>query len=259
MGSELAHTFLEEVVPMGKIKVQKAADTKLKWADGLGRATMLPGVYPDAEVNKLVLKAGHQWQAERYAFEDRVQMFFFLSGQGYICLPDQAFNITESAVFVPLFDKDTITMKAAEKTDLEFLQFVCRQTDFDKNMMNTIRTTLPRFKLMSECETYEEPFKGPGVKSPILIMHRLFGKFSMGATLGNGPNHVDQHSHPDLVQWYYVFPGSKIRYTAGGETVDMAGGDLSYITEGVPHGSTTGEGEKCDYVWFEIASQGYQL
>jgi hypothetical protein len=244
---------------MGKIRVQRGAETKLKFANGLGKATMLPGVYPDVEVNKLVLKAGHEWQAELYAFEDRVQMFFFVSGGGYICLPDQAFNITEEAVFVPFFDKDPFTVKAAPKTDLEFLQFVCRQTDFDKSMMNTIRTTLPRFKLQSECETYEEPFKGPGSRSPILIMHRLFGKFSMGSTLCKGPNWVKEHKHPDLVQWYYLFPGSKIRYTAGGETIDMAGGDLSFITQNVPHGSTIAEGDTCDYVWFEVAFDGYQL
>ena len=244
---------------MSRIRVQRAADTKLTFANGLGRAKLLPGVYPDTEIYKSVLKAGHEWQADRYAFEDRVQMFFFISGEGYICLPDQAFNVTEQAVFVPYFDKDTIRMKAGEGTDLEFLQFVSRQTDFDKSMMNTIRTTLPRFKLMSQCETYEEPFKGPGMKSPILIMHRLFGKFSMGATLGKGPNWVKEHQHSDLVQWYYLLPGSRIRYTAGGETLDMAGGDLSYITEGVPHGSVVADGDQCDYIWFEIALNGYQL
>ncbi len=123
---------------MGKIRVQRAADTKLKFADGLGKATMLPGVYPDVEVNKLVLKAGHQWQADLYAFEDRVQMLFFVTGTGYIGLPGRAFNITEPAVFVPFFDTDPFTVKAAPETDLEFVQFVCRQTDFDKTMMNTI-------------------------------------------------------------------------------------------------------------------------
>jgi mannose-6-phosphate isomerase-like protein (cupin superfamily) len=244
---------------LSRIKIQKGADTKLKFVDGFARTTMLPGVYPDVDVNKCVLKAGQKWEAELYKFEDKAQMFFFVTGRGYICLPNQAFNITEPAVFVPFFDKERFSVKAAEDTDLEFLQFVCRQTEFDKKMMNTIRTTLPRFKLMSECETYEEPFKGPGMKSPILIMHRLFGKFSMGSTIGNGPNWVHEHVHHDLVQWYYLFPGSHITYTAGGETVDMTGGDLSYITEGVPHGSVTGEGEKCDYVWFEVASQGYQL
>ncbi len=244
---------------MGKIRVQKGADTRVKLSNGFGRTTMLPGVYPDVDVNRCTLGAGHRWEAERYAFEDKVQMLFFFSGQGYICLPDLAYNITEPAVFVPFFDKDPFSVKAADGTDLEFLQFVCRQTDFDRSMMNTIRTTLPRFKLMSECETYEEPFKGPGTRSPILVMHRLFGKFSMGATLTDGPNWIKEHSHPDLVQWYYLLPGSHIRYTAGGETVDMASGDLSYITEGIPHGSTVAEGEKCDYVWFEVALNGYQL
>lgn len=244
---------------MSKVKVQKGVDTKLEFFDGFARTTMLPSAYPDTEVNKCVLRAGRKWEAELYDFEDKVQMFFFVSGRGYICLPNEAFNITEPAVFVPFFDKDKFVVKAAENTDLEFLQFVCKQTDFDKKMMKTIRTTLPRFKLMSECETYDESFKGPGTKSPILIMHRLFGKFSMGATIGNGPNYVGEHVHSDLVQWYYLFPGSKIKYTAGGETVELVSGDLSYIAEGIPHESITGQGEKFDYVWFEVASNGYQL
>lgn len=244
---------------MGKIKFQKGSEVKLDFKDGFARTTMLPGACEGIDVNKCVLKAGHIWKPELYDFEDKVQMMFFVDGKGFITLTDEAFNITEQAVFVPYFDKDEITIKAASNTDLEFLQFVCEQTDFDKKMMNTIRTTLPRFKLQSECETYEEPFKGPGTKSPILIMHRLFGRYSMGATIGNGPTYVGPHTHYDLVQYYYPYKGSRITYTAGGETIEMVGGDLSFIPEGVEHSNTTAEGDKCDYVWFEVAIHGYQL
>ncbi|MGI6669955.1 MAG: cupin domain-containing protein [Acetivibrionales bacterium] len=240
------------------LKVQKGSEVKMEFVNGFARTTMLPGVYPDVDVNKCILKAGHWWEPELYNFEDKVQVFYFVTGRGYICLPNQTFNITDRAIFVPYFDNDWIKIKANEDTDLEFLQFVCRQTDFDKKMMNFIRTTLPRFKLESECETYEEPFKGPGMKSPILLMHRLFGKFSMGSTLGKGPNEVGQHKHDNLVQWYYVYPGSRIEYTAGGETVVLEGGDLSFTTEGVSHGSKVREGDVCDYVWFEVASKGYE-
>jgi len=239
--------------------IQKGVDTKLDFVNGFARTTMLPGAYPDTDVNKCVLKAGQTWEAELYDFEDKVQLFFFISGKGIVILPDEAFNITERAVFVPYFDKDKLVIKAAENADLEFLQFVCKQTDFDKKMMNTIRTTLPRFKLVSECETYDEPFKGPGTKSPILVMHRLFGKFSMGATLGKGPSFVGEHKHMDLVQWYYMLPGSKIKYTAAGKEVELVGGDLSYTAEAVPHGSVTEDGDQMDYMWFEVASHGYQL
>lgn len=244
---------------MSKMKFQKGVDTKLEFFDGFAKTTMLPGAYEATDVNKCVLKAGHKWEAEFYNFEDKVQMIFFVDGKGYITLPNQAFNITEPAVFVPSFDSEKFVVKAAENTDLEFLQFVCKQSDFDKKMMNTIRTTLPRFKLLSDAETYEEPFKGPGVKSPILIMHRLFGKFSMGANIGNGPTYVGTHIHYDLVQWYYPFKGSRIQYTADGETVEMVGGDLSYIPKAVKHSSKTAKGDKCDYVWFEVAVDGYQL
>lgn len=244
---------------MSKLKFQKGADTKFEFINGFARTTMLPGAYEAADVNKCILKAGHKWEAELYDFEDKVQMFFFAGGKGYITLPNQAFNITEPAVFIPFFDHEKFTVKAAEDTDLEFLQFVCKQSDFDKKMMNTIRTTLPRFKLINDCETYDEPFKGPGTKSPILIMHRLFGKFSMGAVIGFGPTHVGKHLHYDLIQWYYPLKGSKITYTADDQTIEMVGGDLSFIPKAVEHSSTTAAGDKCDYVWFEVAIDGYQL
>lgn len=244
---------------MSKLKFQKGADVELKFKDGFARTTMLPDACEEVDVNKCVLRAGHTWEAELYNFEDKVQIFYFVDGKGYITLPDQAFNITEQAVFVPYFDKDKIAIKAATNTDLEFLQFVCRQSEFDKKMMNTIRTTLPRFKLESECETYEEPFKGPGTKSPILIMHRLFGRYSMGSTIGDGPTYVGPHAHDDLIQYYYPYKGSRIQYTADGETVEMTGGDLSFIPESVEHSNKTAAGDKCDYVWFEVAINGYQL
>lgn len=244
---------------MGKIRIQKGSETRVKLTNGFGSTTMLPGVYPDVEVDRCALAGGADWNAPLFKFEDKVQVLFFFAGKGYLCLPDRAYNITEEAVFVPYFDTAPFSVHAAPGANLEFLRFVCRQTDFDRRMMTYIRTTLPRFKLMSECETYEEEFKAPGSRSPILIMHRLFGKFSMGATLTDGPAKVGEHSHSDLVQWYFLLPGSHIQYTAGGEAVDLVGGDLSYITEGVPHGSTIAAGEKCDYVWFEVALNGYQL
>lgn len=241
-----------------EMMIQKGKDTKLEFVNGFARTTMLPGAYPDVDVNKCVLKAGHSWEPELYNFEDKVQVFFFAGGKGYIGMPNEAFTISEPAVFVPYFDNQKFIIKAGEDYDLEFLQFVCKQTDFDKKAMNTIRTTLPRFKLMSECETYEEPFKGPGTKSPILIQYRLFGKFSMGATTGKGPNYVGQHVHPDLVQWYYILPGSRLIYTAGGKTVEMVGGDLSFTNHNVSHGSIAEEGDVYDYVWFEVAYDGFQ-
>lgn len=244
---------------MALIKVAREADLRRHFVDGLSRQAVLVGEYAAASFEKCALKAGAVWAPPLYAMEERQQLFLFSKGAGYITTPRRAFNITEVSVFVPEFDSESFEIHAASDSPgpLEFLHIETLMSDYDKKCMREARMTLPRFRGLSECWTYEENFKGPGTKSLMLIEHRNLGRVSMGATLGRGPSFVGEHIHNELEQWYYALPGSSFTYFAGDEEVRLNGGDLSYTRHGSKHGSKTADGERFDYVWFELCENGY--
>lgn len=235
---------------MNAVLQMKKDKIKQEMTDGILKGELLYETYPGIRAYKCDMKAGQTWKPKVYSINDKAQIFFFTNGAGYITTTRTSFNITEKTVFIPDFDKDEIAIHAV--TDLEFLQFDLVLSDYDKERLEYMRISLPRFKLLSDCWCYEEAFKDPNGKSYMIIENRFFGRFSMGATMGHGPTYVGQHTHPDLAQWYYAFPGSKFKYTVAGETIDMNEGDWAHIAHNVSHGSVCEEGDIIDYLWFEL-------
>ena len=68
---------------------------------------------------------------------------------------------------------------------------------------------------------------------------------------------IGTHVHEDLLQWYLNMPGSSFTYHAGDETVSVESSDITFTEIGSPHGSEASEGQCIDYVWFELAINGY--
>lgn len=244
---------------MSLIKLSRQSDVHHIFEKGLSRQPVLVGEYSQAAFEKCAMKPGSIWMPTLHSVELKNQLFLFTKGRGYITTPRRAFNITETSVFVPEFDREVFEIHASvdSPTDLEFLHIEILMSSYDITCMKESRMTLPRFRGLSEGWTYEEDFKGPGTKSIILLEHRNLGRISMGATLGLGPSFVGQHIHNELEQWYYALPGSSFTYTAEGEEVHLSGGDLSYTAHGSHHGSKAVEGEKFDYIWFELCENGY--
>ena len=79
----------------------------------------------------------------------------------------------------------------------------------------------------------------------------------MGWNCGEGPTFIGTHVHEDLLQWYLNMPGSSFTYHAAEETVNVESGDITFTEIGSPHGSEAPEGQCIDYVWFELAINGY--
>ena len=183
-----------------------------------------------------------------------------IAGKGYIVTPRRVFNITEVSVFVPDFDKESVTFHCAAdaKETMEIVHFVTELNDYDKTCLVESRMVLPRFRTISQGWTYDEDFKDNSVTTSMMLLeHRNLGRLSMGCVKGNGPIEIGQHIHNELAQWYFPLPGSDFIYTAGGEEVHMTGGDLSYTPTGFWHGSRVEAGKKCDYIWFEMCIEGY--
>lgn len=234
---------------MGTIKYVKKADMPFKdMGNGLKKALMLPDAFEGVETYKCKLAAG--CKAEPEVYHDKIQIFFFTKGTGYIGTKDRAHNITEVAVFVPMLDTETFFIQAG--TDMEYLNLIVKMNDFDHQEFNKVRMVLPGFSLLSNCVQYYEGFKGPSVKSYTIVEHDNLARISMGVVTGTGPDVVGEHSHDNLQQWYYGLDGGSFAFTAGGDTIRMEDGDFSCIPKETPHSVRAEKEEKINYVWFEL-------
>lgn len=241
---------------MSAIKFHKASEYhKIFDANGLARQSVLTDEYKDVAIYKCTLAAGAKWEPELYPEHEKVQMLLFTQGTGYVATPHKAFQIEEVSVFVPWFDQERFFIQADQ--ELSFLQIVATLSDYDRENMAESRIALPRFRPVSQGWTYEENFKTPDIKSYTLIEHRYFGRLSMGAVYGKGPNVVGQHVHNELEQWYYALPGAQFTYHVNGEDILFQEGDLSYTPHGNYHGTSAEEGQRFDYIWFELCEDGY--
>ena len=100
---------------------------------------------------KCLLKAGHTAEPERYS--DKIQVFSFTSGTGYICGEKKAYNIEELSFYIPDFDHEKFSIYAAE--DMEIVLWVIDMLESDRAAYEDTHMVLPSFKRFSECEPYD--------------------------------------------------------------------------------------------------------
>jgi mannose-6-phosphate isomerase-like protein (cupin superfamily) len=215
---------------------------------GLSTAEALGGCYRGVTLRVCRLQAGCEHLPEVHA--RKTQLFFFTKGTGYIARPAVAHNITEEAIFAPLFDSEKLSIRAG--TDMEYVEILADLAEGDLRTMHHMRMTLPHFRLHSQCDRYEEDFKGPGMISRAIIHHRLLGRCSMGSVHAAGPNLNGEHSHEDLEQFFFGLGGTRFTFTADGESVVVEEGDFTHIPKKAKHSMSVEQGALMHYVWFEI-------
>ena len=233
---------------MAVISIVKKANIEQKFVNGFAKGMMLPGAYPGVDAYKSTLKAG--CRVDPHVYKDKTQILFFTNGTGYIGTSKKAYNITEQAVFVPLFDTEKFFIQAG--SDLEFLEILVTLTEADIKRLGEMRMALPHFKGLSNCDRYEEAFKGPGVVSYSILASRRLARALMGAAVGMGPSFVGEHAHDIVNQWVYGLPGAAFRFRADGEEVEVREGDWLYIPEKAKHSVEAKAGERINYLWFEM-------
>ena len=94
---------------MALVKISRGADIQHNYVNGVSRVSILEGAYKDAAVERISLQPGADFSAELYTREQHNQVFLITAGKGYIVTPRRVFNITEVSVFVPDFDKESVT------------------------------------------------------------------------------------------------------------------------------------------------------
>ncbi|MEG1752323.1 MAG: cupin domain-containing protein [Oscillospiraceae bacterium] len=240
---------------MDKMQLHQNKELAMKFENGLARENVLNGSFKDVQFFKCTIQSGCSFQPELYAKEKFCQLFVCAEGIGTVHTPREIYKIDEVSLFIPEFDTEPIVFKAEEQ--LTILQIIVQMDGYDRREMKASRITLPRFRRVSEAWTYTENFKTPGIRSCILIEHRMLGRLSMGVVTGKGPAVVGEHIHNELEQWYYVLPKASFTYTSGAEKTSVYGGDLFHIPRGLPHGSESADGVTFDYLWFELCVDGY--
>ncbi len=235
---------------MSIIRAEKRIDMKENFVNGFSKYEMLPGCHEDVKSFKCVLKRGCRVDPEMFGETEKSQIFFFTKGTGYIGTEDGAFNFNEEAVFVPLFDKKSFYFYAV--TDIEYVELQIALTKEDVEEMREYRMTLPRFRLLSLCDRYEEGFKDPRIVSHNVVIQSRLARVSVGTVEGPGPDKVGAHSHPNQIQWFYAMTGAKFTLHADDDSFDMEDGDWAFIPVNATHSIETKEGEMLRYMWFEI-------
>lgn len=229
-------------------------------ASGLSHQPLLPEANAEAKLYECVLKAGRVWAPPLFCFRQKIQMFFFTNATGYVATGSRCWMI-EQGVFVPDYDQEPVAIHAGE-ADLHFLHIVGNLNDYDRETMAQWCIKLPRFRNFEQCVQYTEGFTGDAgsnVTSRLLVEGRGCGRWSMGWNQGEGPTFIGQHIHKHLVQWYYVLPDGFFTYIAGGEEADMGPGSLSYTEANTFHGSKSPQGRRINYIWLELATNGYPV
>lgn len=246
---------------MRKIRLLQGGSVRHQFdASGLSRQPLMPEANEEAKLFECTLKAGCVWEPPLFPFRKKIQMFFFTNQTGFVRTETQSWNI-EQGVFVPDYDRETVVLHAGAQ-DLHFLHIVGDLNDYDRETMANWCIKLPRFRNFDQCVQYTEGFTGDAgsnVTSRLLVEGRACGRWSMGWNEGMGPTFIGEHVHKHLVQWYYVLPDGSFTYIAGGDEQDLGPGSLSYTEANTPHGSRSAEGKRINYIWLELATNGYPV
>ncbi len=239
---------------MQEIKIVKASEILFEYKDGYAETEILANTCPGIRICKCRLQAGVEKELEIYGENDKMQLLFFTTKSGVLKSGHKIYSIDDQAVFIPDFDREKVTLIAAEE-EMQFIRITGPMTEIDHRQMKNCQYVLPRFVRLRESIEYTERFtqeSGSKVVSHSIIAGRHLGRYTMGWNIGAGPDFIGQHTHPTLEQWYFMIDGSEFNYLAGGNVIPVGEGDVSFTPHGTSHGSECTKDGFINYVWFEL-------
>ena len=214
---------------------------------GFAKKEALPGTYEGGIRNyKCFLKAGCQVTPEMY--EDKLVLFFFGKGKGYITDQKGAYSIEELCFYVPEFNKTPYTVHATG--DMEFMMCVVDMNQWDWKVYNASHVRLPFFRTVSKCIKYDQDCKGPHATSWFVLTGQQLGRIMVGVVRAVGEGTTEK-GHPAVEQWNYCVGDSDFELTVDGETRPHRSGEWSYVPAGLDHSLMAEPGKEVYYVWFE--------
>lgn len=222
---------------------------------------VLPGVCPRVRTERVVVPAGATWAPELYAPHTYIQILLVQSGSGYIATPSQAYNLEGSAVFVPDFDREPVTVVAGRQA-VELLRIVGDMIEVDHLQLGKSHLIFPRFRPLAKGWEYTArplTLDGAGARGFVLIENRKLGCYNMGyiSSFGKGAATVGKTALAQYDQWCIAMPGADFTLTAGGQQASMAAGDVAFVPKGTEFCSACGAAGRIDYVWLHL-SRAYE-
>ena len=214
---------------------------------GFAKKEALPGTYEGGIRNyKCFLKAGCQVEPEMY--EDKLVLFFFGKGTGYITDQKGAYSIEELCFYVPEFNRTPYAVHATG--DMEFMMCVVDMNQWDWKVYNASHVRLPFFRTVSKCIKYDQDCQGPHTTSWFVLTGQQLGRIMVGAVRAVGEGTAEK-GHPAVEQWNYCVGDSDFELTVDGETRPHRSGEWSYVPAGLDHSLMAEPGKEVYYVWFE--------
>lgn len=214
---------------------------------GFGMKEALPGTYDGGIRNyKCFLKAGCQVSPQTY--EDKLVLFFFGKGRGYVTDRKDAYAIEELCFYAPEFDRTAYAIHAIE--DMEFMMCVVEMNEWDWKVYNASHVRLPFFRTVSKCIKYDQDCKGPNTTSWFVLTGQQLGRIMVGVVRAIGEGTTEK-GHPAVEQWNYCVGHSDFTLTVDGESEEHRAGEWSYVPAGLDHALTAEPGKEVYYVWFE--------
>ena len=214
---------------------------------GFAKKEALPGTYEGGIRNyKCFLKAGCQVTPEMY--EDKLVLFFFGKGKGYITDQKGAYSIEELCFYVPEFNRTPYAVHATG--DMEFMMCVVDMNQWDWKVYNASHVRLPFFRTVSKCIKYDQDCKGPHATSWFVLTGQQLGRIMVGVVRAVGEGTTEK-GHPAVEQWNYCVGDSDFELTVDGETRPHRSGEWSYVPAGLDHSLMAEPGKEVYYVWFE--------
>lgn len=228
------------------ISMVRRDEIVLDFKDGFAKTELLPGTFPGIQNYKCVLKAGCDVQPE--LFSDKVAVYCFTKGKGYVTDHKAAYNITELSFYVPDFNQGAVCIHAVE--DMEFLCLVSDMSKGDWRTYEAGHHVLPIFNPISQCREYTQDCKGPHTQSWSVLSSKNIGRVMLGVVRAIGEGTTEK-GHPSVDQWNYCLEGADFNLTVDGETVGQKDGDWSFVPAGLDHSLVADPGKLVYYIWFE--------
>lgn len=159
---------------MSKFYIARKEDMACSYnEDGFGCVELLADSHDGSVHNyKCYLKAGSKVAPKMYA--DKIVLFFFGKGKGYVTDQTDAYPIEEEVSFYfPDFDKNVYEIHAIE--DMEFVMAVVDMYPCDWEDFKESHLRLPYFRPLSKCVKYDQDCKGPHTTSWHVLNSKQLG------------------------------------------------------------------------------------
>lgn len=217
--------------------------------DGVARVELLPETFEPMKCYKFDVKAGSHVSPEIY--KDKVAVFLFRKGTGYIAGSNGGFKIDCLSFYAPDFDRAEYSIHAIE--DMEFVMCVGDMNDYDRERAGECRVHTPFFRTVDQCYAYDQSCKSPGTWSKSVLFGDFgrLGKITMGICKGSNEGGTVEKGHAEVHQWNYCVGDSDYVLDVEGEKIPRKAGDWDFIPAGLDHSLWAGKDKEVYYVWVE--------